>query len=75
MSQISFKQDLCHFCDKVLPTKKKRVNSSDLLKMERYMKEQPVFIVGRYFKYNDVTASTVKRLINKLIESGSISDL
>ncbi|CAK9813004.1 hypothetical protein ANTPLA_LOCUS7629 [Anthophora plagiata] len=61
--------------------------------MERYTKEQRVFIVEQYFKTNeglaatvcnlrtkygrnsDVTSSTVKRLINKFRETGSISDL
>ena len=61
--------------------------------MERYTKEQRVFIVEQYFKSNEVLAatvrnfhtkygrnsdlnsSTVKRLIKKFRETGSISDL
>lgn len=61
--------------------------------MERYTKEQRVFIVEQYFKNNeglaatvrnfrtkygrnsDLTSSTVKRLIKKFRETGSISDL
>lgn len=60
--------------------------------MERYTKEQRVFIVEQYFKNNeglvaivrnfrtkygrnsDLTSSTVKRLIKKFKETGSISD-
>ncbi|XP_036185884.1 DDB1- and CUL4-associated factor 16 isoform X2 [Myotis myotis] len=61
--------------------------------MERYTKEQRIFIVEQYFKNNeglaatvrnfrtkygrnsDLTSSTVKRLIKKFRETGSISDL
>lgn len=68
-------------------------HSSGLLKMERYTKEERVFIVAQYFKNNEslaatvrnfrtkygrnsnLTSSTVKRLIKRFKDTGSICDL
>lgn len=52
---------LHHLWDKVLPTGKKSmtVDSSGLLTMECYMKEQLIFIVEQYFKNNEDFATTV----------------
>lgn len=52
----------------MLPTKKKdsvTADSSGLLKMEGYTKEQRVFIVEQYFKNNEGLAATVRNFRTK----------
>jgi len=69
---------LRHLCGKVLPTKKKDSVTADslgLLKMERYTKEQRVFIVEQYFKNNEGLAATVHNFRTKYGRNSDLTPL
>lgn len=58
---------LHHLCGKGLPTKKifMTADTPGLLKMERYTKEQRVFIAQQYIKNNEDLAVTVSNFRTK----------